>query len=100
MQVTGAPFRRYPKQIINIHADFFPWEPLALAPEHDPLNRYLPQDDLGNGVSPPIGQSLKFRLAQPGWPRNFSRWFEHVARINRRGASNAGSAARSAALPL
>jgi hypothetical protein len=24
VQVTGAPFRRYPKQIINIHADFSP----------------------------------------------------------------------------
>jgi formyltetrahydrofolate hydrolase len=24
MQVAGSPFRRYPKQVINIHADFSP----------------------------------------------------------------------------
>ena len=26
MQVAGSPFRRDPKQVINIHAEIFPWE--------------------------------------------------------------------------
>jgi hypothetical protein len=31
MQVAGSPFRRYPKQIINIHAVVVPWGNVALA---------------------------------------------------------------------
>jgi hypothetical protein len=26
MQVAGTPFRRDPKQVINIHAESFPWD--------------------------------------------------------------------------